>query len=121
FHYGRWFRHSYYGWCWMPGNTWGPSWVSWRYAGGYYGWAPLPPAAGFTMGVGLTYNGQRVSSSFGFGLGVSSYTFVAASHFSDHHLNHYALSHQQAAHIYNQTVPSATIVGLGTRVVNGGI
>ena len=121
FHYGRWFRHNHYGWCWMPGNTWGPSWVSWRYAGSYCGWAPLPPAAGFTMGVGLTFHGQRVSSSFGFGLGANSYTFVAASHFSDHHLNHYALSHEHAAHIYNQTVPSATIVGHGTRVVNEGI
>ena len=68
FHYGRWFHHHHLGWCWQPGNAWGPSWVCWRYGGNYCGWAPLPPAAGFNAGVGLTYHGQRVNSGFGFGL-----------------------------------------------------
>ena len=121
FHYGRWFRHSHYGWCWEPGDVWGPSWVCWRYNGNYCGWAPLPPAAGFRAGVGLTYNGQHVSGSFAFGVGARSYTFVSASHFSDRHLNRYALPHQQAAQIYHQTAPSTTIVGNSTRVVNRGI
>ena len=121
FHYGRWFRHSHYGWCWEPGNVWGPSWVCWRYNGNYCGWAPLPPAAGFRAGVGLTYHGQHVSGGFAFGLGARSYTFVPASHFSDRHLNHYALPHQEVAHIYQQTTPSTTIVGNSTRVVNRGI
>ncbi len=121
FHYGRWFRLSHYGWCWMPGNLWGPSWVCWRYTGSYYGWAPLPPAAVYQPAVGLTYHGQRVSGSFAFGLGVKSYAFVEASHFTDHHLKRYALLHQQAAQIYNQTVPSTTITGNGTRIVNQGI
>jgi hypothetical protein len=121
FHYGRWFRHNHYGWCWMPGNTWGPSWVCWRYTGNYCGWAPLPPAAVYQPAVGFTFHGQRVSGSFAFGLGVNSYTFVPVSQFPDRHLNRYALPHQQAAQIYNQTVPSTTIVGNGTRIVNQGI
>jgi hypothetical protein len=121
FHYGRWFRHSHYGWCWEPGDVWGPSWVCWRYNGNYCGWAPLPPAAGFRAGIGLTYHGQHVSGGFAFGLGARSYTFVPASHFSDRHLNHYALPHQEVAHIYHQTTPSTTIVGNSTRVVNRGI
>ena len=121
FHYGRWFRHHGRGWCWQPGNVWGPSWVSWRYSGNHCGWAPLPPAAGFTAGVGLTFHGQRVHSSFGFGLGANSYTFVPVSHFSNPHLNRYAVPHHQATQIYNQTVPSTTIVGRGTRVANHGI
>ncbi len=121
FHYGRWFRHSHYGWCWVPGNVWGPSWVSWRYNGNYCGWAPLPPAAGYHAGVGLTYQGQRVSTGFGFGLSAGSYTFVAAGHFSDRHLNRYALPHDQAGRVYNQTAPSTTIVGNSTRVINRGI
>ncbi|MCX6926010.1 MAG: hypothetical protein NT154_22800, partial [Verrucomicrobia bacterium] len=83
FHYGRWFRHNHYGWCWAPGNVWGPAWVSWRYNGNYCGWAPLPPAAGYSAGVGLTYRGQHVNSSFAFGLGVSSYTFVPVNHVAD--------------------------------------
>jgi hypothetical protein len=121
FHYGRWFRHNHYGWCWMPGNTWGPSWVCWRHTGNYCGWAPLPPAAGYSAAAGLTFHGQRVNGSFAFGLGVKSYTFVPVSHFPDRQLSRYALPHQQAARIYNQTVPSVTIVGNGTRVVNQGI
>ena len=43
FHYGRWFRHEYYGWLWLPGYEWSPAWVEWRYNSHYIGWAPLPP------------------------------------------------------------------------------
>ena len=121
FHYGRWFRHRHYGWCWMPGNTWGPAWVCWRHGGNYCGWAPLPPAAVYHPTVGLTFHGQRVSSSFAFGLGATSYTFVHTSHFPDRQLNRQSLSHQQAAQVFNQTVPSTTIVGSGSRIINHGI
>jgi len=121
FHYGRWFRHSHYGWCWEPGNVWGPSWVCWRYNGNYCGWAPLPPAAGYHAGFGLTYHGQQVHSGFAFGLSTRSYTFVAAGHFSDRNLNRHALPPRDAARIYHQTVPAATIVGNSTRVFNRGI
>ena len=30
FHYGRWFSHPRWGWCWWPDRVWGPSWVTWR-------------------------------------------------------------------------------------------
>ena len=43
YHYGRWTFNPYYGWLWIPGYEWAPSWVSWRYGGGYAGWAPLGP------------------------------------------------------------------------------
>lgn len=43
FHYGRWIYNAYYGWVWVPGSEWGPGWVSWRWGGGYCGWAPLYP------------------------------------------------------------------------------
>jgi len=43
FHYGRWTYDEYYGWLWIPGNYWGPAWVSWRVGEGFYGWAPLGP------------------------------------------------------------------------------
>lgn len=43
YHYGRWVWDQYNGWVWVPDTVWGPSWVSWREGGGYYGWAPLPP------------------------------------------------------------------------------
>lgn len=49
FHYGRWTYDPYYGWLWIPGNYWGPAWVSWRYGEGFYGWAPLGPEYQSTM------------------------------------------------------------------------
>lgn len=57
FHYGRWLHHSRWGWCWVPGTVWGPSWVSWRYADPYCGWAPLPPytRSGFYFSVGISW------------------------------------------------------------------
>ena len=48
YHYGRWTYNAYYGWIWIPGYEWAPAWVSWRYGGGYCGWAPLGP--GYNMG-----------------------------------------------------------------------
>lgn len=43
FHYGRWWQSPVYGWLWYPSVTWGPAWVTWRFGGGYAGWAPLWP------------------------------------------------------------------------------
>jgi len=39
-HYGRW-GFSSGAWFWIPGNHWGPAWVSWGYAGNYVSWCPL--------------------------------------------------------------------------------
>jgi hypothetical protein len=50
FHYGRWVYYPPYGWVWIPGYEWAPSWVTWRYGPDYIGWAPLGP-----YGVGLDY------------------------------------------------------------------
>jgi len=44
FHYGQWYLEPVYGWVWVPGTVWAPAWVTWRYGGGYVGWAPMPPA-----------------------------------------------------------------------------
>jgi hypothetical protein len=43
YHYGRWGYDEVYGWVWIPGSTWGPAWVAFRYSEGHVGWAPLPP------------------------------------------------------------------------------
>jgi hypothetical protein len=48
YHYGRWVEHDEYGWVWIPGTTWAPSWVEWRYGGGYVGWVPMGPP-GYTV------------------------------------------------------------------------
>lgn len=51
YHYGYWVDHPGYGWVWMPGVEWAPAWVTWRYGGGYVGWAPIAPRVGFSVSV----------------------------------------------------------------------
>ncbi len=85
FHYGRWYRYPRYGWLWCPDNVWGPAWVCWRDYPGYCGWAPLPPGAFFTAGIGWTFNGIAVGFNFGFGLGFDCFTFCDFDHFCGRH------------------------------------
>ncbi len=49
FHYGRWGWREGIGWFWVPGYTWAPAWVSWRYSGGHIAWSPYAPR-GFQYG-----------------------------------------------------------------------
>ncbi|MEI7812920.1 MAG: DUF6600 domain-containing protein [Ignavibacteria bacterium] len=55
YHYGRWYNDEYYGWIWIPDDKWGPAWVEWRNNNDYVGWAPLPPYAVFTVGIGIHF------------------------------------------------------------------
>ena len=41
YHYGRWNWSFQFGWYWIPGNVFAPSWVSWYSYGDYIGWCPL--------------------------------------------------------------------------------
>ena len=45
YHYGRWGYEYDYGWYWVPGDTWAPAWVQWRYGTEYVGWAPVRPSS----------------------------------------------------------------------------
>jgi hypothetical protein len=122
FHYGRWFSHPRWGWCWRPDTLWGPAWVSWRYTDSYCGWAPLPPAAVYTSGVGFTYYGSSVGFSFGFGLASYSYAFVAWPHFHSRHYHRHTVPSQRARTIYNNsTVVNNIIVGNNNTIINRGI
>jgi Family of unknown function (DUF6600) len=56
YHYGRWDYDPAYGWFWVPGDTWAPAWVTWRYGGGAVGWAPIAPdRPGFATGLPRRY------------------------------------------------------------------
>ncbi len=68
YHYGYWVDAPEVGWVWVPDVEWGPAWVSWRYGGGFAGWAPLPPPRFFFF--------AREAAP-------SQFAFVAAAHFSD--------------------------------------
>ena len=65
YHYGRWVNLDGTGWCWVPGYTWAPAWVSWRYGNGYCGWAPLPPDSL----VGVDYSNGDTDYGVGFHIG----------------------------------------------------
>jgi hypothetical protein len=84
FHYGRWLLDSVYGWVWVPGDTWGPAWVDWRFGGGYVGWAPLAP-------VGLTVSYEAYSPWW---------VFVESPHFCDYGVYRHAIP-------YNRVVTTA--------------
>lgn len=123
FHYGRWFHHPHYGWCWWPDTTWAPSWVCWRYNQNYCGWAPLPPHAVYQSGVGLVYQGHAVTVGFNFGLNASAFTFVATKNFCDPHPRHYRVGATEVAGVYNQTtvINNINFDRYQQGIVNGGI
>lgn len=66
YHYGSWVNDPTYGWCWIPGTTWAPAWVTWRQGGDYIGWAPYGPN-GVALGanafvfVGMRNFGEPIS------------------------------------------------------------
>ena len=69
YHYGTWVVDPRYGWVWIPGEVWAPSWVVFRTGPDHIGWAPVPP--GFSVGVSI---GFAAPSSF---IYVSSRDFLA--------------------------------------------
>ena len=122
FHYGRWFNHPSQGWCWWPNNVWAPSWVSWRYDNSYCGWAPLPPNSIYTPGVGLTYFGKSAGVSFGFQLGVGSYTYVPWGRVCDPKPYQHCVPQNQVVAVFGQTTPVNQFQqGSNNRVENRGI
>lgn len=54
YHYGRWYHSKTYGWVWMPGYVWAPSWVAWKVTDDHIGWHPLSPAAKWKGEDGIT-------------------------------------------------------------------
>ena len=93
YHYGRWANLDGYGWVWVPGYTWAPAWVSWRYGGGYCGWAPLPPDTFIGIdfgGVGLGFHiGGDCDTAYDIGPGY--YNFIQVGYLgSRNYRGHYA-------------------------------
>jgi hypothetical protein len=122
FHYGRWFSHPRWGWCWWPDTVWAPSWVTWRYDNDHCGWAPLPPHSYYRSGVGFVYYDRSVGVSFDFGLHVGAFTFVPWGRFCDPRPYNYCLPRPRSVAIYNQTtIINNVVVGNNNTVINRGI
>jgi hypothetical protein len=123
FHYGRWFRHPHWGWCWWPDTVWAPSWVTWRYSDDYCGWAPLPPFAVYRPGVGFLYRGSGVSIGFDFGLAINCFTFVPTRYFCDPRPHRHRIEARDEPRIYNQTtvINNFNFDSHNRTVINNGI
>lgn len=103
FHYGRWFQDSQRGWVWKAGRTWGPAWVSWRSAGDYCGWAPLPPGAHYVPGVGVQSGPYPIGTRYEFGLRPSSYTFIPIERMTDYTPGRYEVSGTKTAELFEKS------------------
>ena len=57
YHYGTWVVDADYGWVWVPGTVWAPSWVVFRNGPDYIGWAPVSPR--FTLGVSMRFDAPQ--------------------------------------------------------------
>ncbi len=121
FHYGRWFHHARFGWLWYPDTVWAPSWVTWRSGGEYCGWAPLPPFAVFTPGVGFFYRGVSVSLNFDFGLGADCFMFLSPEHFCDRQPRAFCFDQPRVKQIFYQTTVINNFNVHSTTLVNRGI
>ena len=95
FHYGRWDYDNYYGWFWVPDNIWGPAWVIWRRAPGYYGWTPMGPGMNFGMNYGSYY------SNYG-----NRWVFVNDRFFGRNNINNYYASPND----YNMLLSNSTVI-----------
>ncbi|MFM1770027.1 MAG: hypothetical protein RJA22_2556 [Verrucomicrobiota bacterium] len=122
FHYGRWCQPTGLGWVWVPDTHWGPSWVSWRYSSGHCGWAPLPPAARWTVGVGFHTGGGSVGVGFDFGLASSAYVFCPLVRFCDPRPVAYCVPRHQHDGLYrDSTVINNYVVGNNNTIINQGV
>lgn len=102
YHYGTWVNDPYYGWVWVPGYTWAPSWVVWRTSPGYVGWAPVSP--GFSIGVSFHFGDYHNND----------YVFLGSNNFLCNRVGAYAVPVYQNNTIINNT----TIVNNNITVVN---
>lgn len=113
FHYGRWGWDDDCGWFWVPGTTWGPAWVTWRYNDLYMGWAPIPPGIEFRAGMDFASLSLQIPGNF--------WIFIGGSHFLDPDVHPYVLPYERNSMIVNYTRGRNNFFFRGGRFVNEGI
>jgi hypothetical protein len=116
YHYGRWVRLADLGWVWRPGYEWGPAWVSWRFGGGYAGWAPLPPETE------VVYESRPLTGHLDveFDIGPGYYNFVDVRYIGEPVLRSRIIDVNQNVTYINQTVNVTNITYKNKTVYNYG-
>jgi hypothetical protein len=116
YHYGRWHQSPRHGWAWIPGNDWAPAWVSFRFGGGYAGWAPLPPSVGWDSGVGFRVGAVDMDRY----VDPRAYCFVQERRFLDP-VQRNVFSRDRNDRIIHETQNVTNYQVMGNRVANRGI
>jgi uncharacterized protein DUF6600 len=114
YHYGRWAYDPELGWLWVPGREWGPAWVAWERGGGYVGWAPLPPAVRFRVGVGLDLGGVDLRVA----IAPHHYCFVEERTFLEPRVVEHVVPPARNVTIIHNTVNITNYKVIDRRVVN---
>lgn len=85
YNYGRWWNSKKFGWVWLPGYVWAPSWVRWKISEDhkYIGWVGLTPKAKWEYIVGINENNYRYKNKN------NEWVFTDINNFSDE-INHNA-------------------------------
>ena len=101
----------------MPGTTWGPAWVAFRYGDPWVGWAPLPPGPGwrFDAAPDLTSLNATVS------LGSFVWTFVSLQHFAAPDMRSRVLVNAYNPYLVQHTQWSTRYATVGGGYVNQSI
>ncbi|MCE0523163.1 MAG: hypothetical protein LV480_09665 [Methylacidiphilales bacterium] len=127
YHYGRWVNLDGIGWCWVPGYTWAPAWVSWRYGDGYVGWAPLPPDS--LVGIDYSDEGSDLGVDFHiggdcdayYGIGAGWYVFLPVNCLGYRHYHGYYCNRGDNYAIINRTTNVTNLNVTRRREHNGEI
>jgi hypothetical protein len=116
FHYGRWDWDDDFGWFWVPGFDWGPAWVAWRTGPEFIGWCPLPPVAGWQVGVGLELHGLDLND-----LPARRWVFVPAPFFAAPRLHEHIVLMSRNVTLFGETRNVTRFESVEGRVVNNSI
>jgi uncharacterized protein DUF6600 len=110
YHYGRWYDDPEIGWAWVPGDEWGPAWVSWQEGSDYIGWAPLSPSVTVSFGGVLSVS-----------LSPESYVFVPERYFLAPRINTYIVPRERVVNIYRETRNITVYRQVNNYVYNTGV
>jgi len=116
YHYGRWGYDEVYGWVWIPGSTWGPAWVAFRYSEGHVGWAPLPPE---TLQVSFNFNSGYTDMNATYY--EPRWVFVPRNRFLDARIYSSAVPRNQNSTYIRQTINVTNYVTINNVIVNRSI
>ncbi|HSU82061.1 MAG TPA: DUF6600 domain-containing protein [Thermoanaerobaculia bacterium] len=110
YHYGRWYDDPEIGWSWVPGDEWGPSWVSWQEGDDYIGWAPLPPSVTVSFGGLLSVT-----------LAPEAYVFVPERYFLAPRIVTYVVPETRVRTFWGRTHNFTRYRQSGDRIYNDGV